>query len=307
MTTLKIGTRRSQLAMWQAGYVRNALLHAHAGIDVELVGLTTEGDKTLDVPLSEKGGKGLFLKELEQALLNGRVDIAVHSMKDVTVSLPDGLHIPVICERGDPHDAFVSSRYGELRELPAGAVVGTCSLRRQALLRYRFPELNVVNLRGNVNTRLQRLDDGDFDAIILAAAGLQRLEMTNRIRQSIPTGIMLPAVGQGAVGIECREDDINTGRLLQPLDHALSHARVAAERAANAHLGGGCHMPVAAFATIDDEQLQVRGMVGWPDGSEVLFAQVQGRLQQAERIGINLADDLLVQGAAAILQDTYGD
>jgi len=189
MTTLRIGTRRSDLAMWQAVFVRDALLRAHSGLHIELVGITTEGDRTLDVPLAEKGGKGLFLKELEQALLDGRIDLAVHSMKDVTVTEPDGLHIPVICEREDPHDALVSTRFGDLCELPDGAVVGTCSLRRQSLLRYRFPQLKVENLRGNVNRRLQRLDDGDFDAIILAAAGLLRLQMAGRIRQRIPTGM----------------------------------------------------------------------------------------------------------------------
>jgi hydroxymethylbilane synthase len=303
MITLRIGTRRSDLAMWQAVFVRDALLRAHSGLRVELVGITTEGDRTLDVPLAAKGGKGLFLKELEQALLDGRIDLAVHSMKDVTVTEPEGLHIPVICEREDPRDALVSTHFGDLRELPAGAVVGTCSLRRQALLRHRFPELTVENLRGNVNRRLQRLDDGDFDAIILAAAGLLRLQMAGRIRQSICTGIMLPAVGQGAVGVQCRADDAKTTVLLAPLDHVPTHTRVRAERAANAHLGGGCHVPIGAFAEIKEGQLHLRGLVGRPDGSEVLFASAEGSASDAKAVGHALADDLLGQGAGAILQE----
>ena len=303
MTTLRIGTRRSDLAMWQAVFVRDALLRAHSGLHIELVGITTEGDRTLDVPLAEKGGKGLFLKELEQALLDGRIDLAVHSMKDVTVTEPDGLHIPVICEREDPHDALVSTRFGDLSELPDGAVVGTCSLRRQSLLRYRFPQLKVENLRGNVNRRLQRLDDGDFDAIILAAAGLLRLQMAGRIRQRIPTGIMLPAVGQGAVGVQCRADDAKTTSLLAPLDHVPTHARITAERAANAHLGGGCHLPIGAFAEIEGEQLRLRGLVGRPDGSNILFASAKGLVSEAEAVGHTLADDLLGQGAKALLQE----
>ena len=303
MTTLRIGTRRSDLAMWQAVFVRDALLQTHSGLQIELVGITTEGDRTLDVPLAEKGGKGLFLKELEQALLDGRIDLAVHSMKDVTVTEPDGLHIPVICEREDPHDALVSSRFGDLHELPDGAVVGTCSLRRQSLLRYRFPQLKVENLRGNVNRRLQRLDDGGFDAIILATAGLLRLQMAERIRQRIPTDIMLPAVGQGAVGVQCRSDDADTTALLMPLDHAPTHARITAERAANAHLGGGCHLPIGAFAEIEGEQLHLRGLVGRPDGSEILFASAKGLVSEAEAVGHTLADDLLDQGAKALLQE----
>ena len=303
MTTLRIGTRRSDLAMWQAVFVRDALLQTHSGLQIELVGITTEGDRTLDVPLAEKGGKGLFLKELEQALLDGRIDLAVHSMKDVTVTEPDGLHIPVICEREDPHDALVSPRFGDLHELPDGAVVGTCSLRRQSLLRYRFPQLKVENLRGNVNRRLQRLDDGGFDAIILATAGLLRLQMAERIRQRIPTDIMLPAVGQGAVGVQCRSDDADTTALLMPLDHAPTHARITAERAANAHLGGGCHLPIGAFAEIEGEQLHLRGLVGRPDGSEILFASAKGLVSEAEAVGHTLADDLLDQGAKALLQE----
>ncbi|MDP6919869.1 MAG: hydroxymethylbilane synthase [Arenicellales bacterium] len=302
MTILRIGTRRSDLAMWQAVFVRDAIMRAHPDLNIELVGITTEGDRTLDVPLASKGGKGLFLKELEQALLEHRIDLAVHSMKDVTVTEPEGLHIPVICERENPCDALVSSRYADLQDLPVGAVVGTCSLRRQAVLRHRFPELEVENLRGNINRRLARLDAGDFDAIILATAGLVRLQMQERIRQIIAPEVMLPAVGQGAVGIQCRLDDDETSRLLSPLDHPATHLRVRAERAVNAELGGGCHVPIGAYAEIQGEQLSLCGLVGRPDGSEVLFAAAEGQLADPEAIGRALAEDLLSQGAQTILQ-----
>ena len=288
--------------MWQAVFVRDALMREHPDLNVELVGITTEGDRTLDVPLASKGGKGLFLKELEQALLEHRIDVAVHSMKDVTVTEPEGLHIPVICERENPCDALVSPRYADLQDLPAGAVVGTCSLRRQAVLRHRFPDLEVENLRGNVNRRLARLDAGDFDAIILATAGLVRLQMQERIRQVIAPEVMLPAVGQGAVGVQCRLDDDETTGLLSPLDHESTHRRVRAERAVNAELGGGCHVPIGAYAEIQGEQLCLRGLVGRPDGSEVLFASTEGQLSDPEAIGCALAENLLSQGAQAILQ-----
>jgi len=288
--------------MWQAVFVRDALMREHPDLNVELVGITTEGDRTLDVPLASKGGKGLFLKELEQALLEHRIDLAVHSMKDVTVTEPEGLHIPVICERENPCDALVSPRYADLQDLPAGAVVGTCSLRRQAVLRHRFPDLEVENLRGNVNRRLARLDAGDFDAIILATAGLVRLQMQERIRQVIAPEVMLPAVGQGAVGVQCRLDDDETTGLLSPLDHESTHQRVRAERAVNAELGGGCHVPIGAYAEIQGEQLCLRGLVGRPDGSEILFAGAEGHLSGPEAIGRVLAEDLLSQGAQTILQ-----
>ena len=288
--------------MWQALFVRDALLRAYPDLEVELVGITTEGDRTLDVPLAAKGGKGLFLKELEQALLERRIDVAVHSMKDVTVIEPAGLHIPVICERENPCDALVSAHFSQLEDLPAGAVVGTCSLRRQAILRHRFPDLQVENLRGTVNRRLARLDAGDFDAIILAAAGLMRLEMPERIREVIAPQVMLPAVGQGAVGVQCRQDDDETTALLTPLDDPQTHLRVKAERAVNAALGGGCHVPIAAYAEIQDEQLTLRGLVGQPDGSEVLFADAVGPSSSPEAVGRTVAQDLLSQGAKRILQ-----
>ena len=304
---LRIGTRRSPLAMWQASYVRDALLTDHPNIEIKLVGISTQGDKTLDVPLSSKGGKGLFLKELQQALLDGQIDLAVHSMKDVTVTLPAGLHIVAICEREDPRDALVSARYADLSAFPAGAIVGTCSLRRQCLLRFRYPDLSVMDLRGNVNTRLRRLDDGEFDGIILAAAGLKRLDMEDRIRQVIPTDLMLPAVGQGALGIECREEDDHTNRLLMPLDHKLTRMRVTAERAVNERLDGGCHVPLTAYAEVIGDGLRIRGVVGRPDGTNVLTGEAQGTLHQAEELGQQLADDLLERGAGQVLKDLYGN
>ena len=299
---VKIGTRRSDLAMWQAEFVRDELIRHHPDIEVELVGVTTEGDRTLDVPLSEKGGKGLFLKEIEKELLNHNVDIAVHSMKDVTITDPVGLHIPVICERASPFDALVSTQYENLESLPKNARVGTCSLRRQSILRHRFPDLEVENLRGNVNRRLQRLDNGDFDAIILAAAGLHRLDMADRIRQVIAPEVMLPAVGQGAVGVQCREDDENIIELIRPLNHLATQCRVQAERAANARLGGGCHVPVGAFAELDNGLLELRGFVGDPDGSQLIFADMQGVKDAPNQTGYALAEKLLAQGAARILE-----
>ena len=307
MRKIRIGTRESQLALWQAEYVRGELLKHHRELEVELVGMTTEGDKTLDVPLSEKGGKGLFLKELERALIDESVDIAVHSMKDVTVTLPDGLVISIICEREDPRDAFVSNQWAELDQLPEGARVGTCSLRRQFLLRHYYPHLDVINLRGNVNTRLKRLDQGYYEAIILAAAGLMRLNMEGRIRSRLSTEQFLPAVGQGAVGIECRQADTQTLELLKPLNHGPSQIRVAAERAANARLGGGCHVPLAAYAELEGESLWLRGLVGRPDGSLMLTAEARGSAAQPEALGNEVAARLLAQGAGEILEEVYTD
>ena len=264
---LKIGTRKSPLALWQAHYVKDRLLALHAGLDIELVEIVSSGDKHLKTALAKVGGKGLFLKELENGLLDNSVDIAVHSMKDVTVELPEGLHIPVICKREDPSDAFVSNHYDSLANLPANAKVGTCSLRRKSQIAARYPTLQLIDLRGNVNTRLQRLDDGDFDAIILASAGLMRLEFDQRIRQRISVDEILPAVGQGAVGIECRAADTRVNQLIAPLNCEATFIRVTAERAANKMLGGGCHVPVAAFAELQHGQLSMRAKVGTVDGS----------------------------------------
>lgn len=303
--TLRIATRKSQLALWQAYFVRDQLRAHHPDLGIEIVELVSEGDRTLDIPLARVGGKGLFLKELEQALVSGDCDIAVHSMKDVTVTLPEGLVIETICPREDPRDAFVSNRYDCLDAMPDGAVVGTCSLRRGCQLRAAYPGLEVRNLRGNVNTRLSRLDNGDYDALILAASGLMRLDFHHRIRDRLDADRMLPAVGQGAVGIECRESDAEVRRLLQPLGDHDSTLRVLAERAANAALGGGCHVPVAVYAEIDREQMDVRGLVGEVDGSRILRARATGNPADAELLGRQVAEDLLAQGAAQILAAVY--
>ena len=303
--SVRIATRKSQLALWQAHYVRNRLLDHHPGLSVEIVELVSEGDRTLDVPLARVGGKGLFLKELEQAILRDDCDIAVHSMKDVTVTLPEGLTIETICPREDPRDAFVSNRFDAIDKLPDGAIVGTCSLRRGCQIRAAFPRLDVQNLRGNVNTRLARLDNGDYDALILAAAGLVRLDFHHRIRQYLDTDTMLPAVGQGAVGIECRTDDQRIRRLLEPLGDAEATLRVRAERAANAELGGGCHVPVAVYAEIEGGVMRVRGLVGQPDGSRVLRAEARGAPAEAEALGRGVARELLGQGGGEILASVY--
>ncbi|MFZ5592666.1 MAG: hydroxymethylbilane synthase [Pseudomonadota bacterium] len=302
---VRIATRKSPLALWQAEYVRDRLLELHPGIQVELVKMTTQGDKILDSPLAKIGGKGLFVKELEQGLLEGRADIAVHSMKDVPAEFPPGLHLAVICEREDPRDAFVSNKHATLDDLPQGARVGTSSLRRQCQLCARRPDLEILTLRGNVNTRLAKLDAGEFDAIILASAGLKRLGMANRITAYIDTSISLPAVGQGAVGIECRENDPRINALLTPLNHAPTHIRVVAERAMNRRLEGGCQVPIAGYAVLESDTITLRGLVGRPDGSEMVRGEISGAAAAAEDLGQRLADDLLARGAAAILKDVY--
>ncbi len=305
MKKIRIGTRKSPLALWQAHDVRDRLQQAHPGIEVEIVKMSTEGDRILDTPLARVGGKGLFVKELENGLLGGDVDIAVHSMKDVTVELPAGLYIPVICEREDPTDAFVSKVFANLDDLPPGARVGTSSLRRQCQLQAAYPDFDIISLRGNVNTRLKKLDDGEYDAIILASAGLKRLGFHERIRAQIPTNVSLPAVGQGAVGIECRIDDADTLAAIAPLDHAETHTRIVAERALNATLEGGCQVPIAAHAEIAGESLYLRALVGRVDGSEIVRAAQSGPLAQAQQLGEAVAADLLSQGAGEILKEVY--
>lgn len=302
-----IATRESPLALWQAYYVRDALRRLHTGIDVEILGMTSRGDQLLEVPLAKVGGKGLFVKELETALLDGRAHIAVHSMKDVPMAFPEGLELGIICEREEPADAFVSNRYERLEELPPGAVVGTSSLRRECQLRERRPDLEVTFLRGNVNSRLRKLDEGQYDAIILACAGLIRLEMGDRIRSRIPVEESLPAGGQGAVGVEMRREDARTRELLAPLHHGPTAERVRAERALNRHLQGGCEVPIASFAVHEGpDRLWLRGLVGRPDGSSTLRAEERGATADAEAIGVAVAEQLLAQGAAAILAEVYG-
>ncbi|MGU9956486.1 MAG: hydroxymethylbilane synthase [Arenicellales bacterium WSBS_2016_MAG_OTU3] len=305
MKLIRIGTRHSRLALWQANYVADALKRHHAGLAVELVKITTQGDKTLGIPLATVGGKGLFLKELETALLAKEIDIAVHSIKDVTINFPDGLHLPVICERADPRDAFVSNTYSELAAMPAGSRVGTCSLRRKSILKNAFPDLEFIDLRGNVDTRLARLDAGDFDAIILASAGLKRLELHDRIKQNISEEVCLPAVGQGAVGIECRNQDQKTHELIMPLHHAATAQCVLAERAVNKALDGGCHVPVALHAIHQNGEIFLRGRVAAVDGSRVLTAQASGPKEHPETIASKVATDLLAQGAGDILAQAY--
>lgn len=298
---IRIATRTSPLALWQAEHVAARLQALHSDLQIELVGMTTRGDKILDSPLSRIGGKGLFVKELEIGMLEGSADIAVHSMKDVPMEFPEGLHLAVIMEREDPRDAFVSNNYHSLEELPAGAVVGTCSLRRQMQLLARYPELKIKDLRGNIHTRLVKLDNGEYDAIILAAAGLLRMQFETRITAYLSPEQSLPAVGQGAIGIECRVNDPRIEHLLTPLIHPETFIRVRAERAMNQRLNGGCQVPIAGFAELAGEQLRMRGLLGHPDGSALFRAELIGSAQDPETLGIAIAESLLVQGGDKIL------
>lgn len=304
---VKIATRKSPLAIWQAEYVRDRLIALHPGLQVELVRMSTQGDIILDTPLAKVGGKGLFVKELEQGMLAGEADIAVHSMKDVPVEFPEGLHLAVVCERDDPRDAFVSNNHASLDDLPQGARVGTSSLRRECQVRSYRPDLVVLPLRGNVNTRLAKLDDGQFDAIILASAGLKRLGFDERIRSSLTPEQSLPAIGQGAVGIETRIDDEEINALIAPLSCEHTEIVVSAERAMNKRLAGGCQVPIAGFALLEDGELWMRGIVGKPDGSEMLYAEAKAKAADAEKLGVDLAENLLAQGADRILAEVYGD
>jgi len=306
MSVLRIATRKSKLALWQAEFVKAELQKFHPELEVELVTFTTQGDKILDTPLAKIGGKGLFVKELEVAMLDGRADIAVHSMKDVPMEFPEGLGLAVICEREDPTDAFVSNNHKRFEDLPQGAHVGTSSLRRQCQLLAARPDLKVTSLRGNVQTRLGKLDNGDYDAIILASAGLIRLKLEDRIAQAINDDISLPAGGQGAVGIECRADDDVTKALLAPLNHPDTAYRVESERAMNKRLNGGCQVPIACYATLNGDELNLRGLVGSENGDEIIRTQVSGNVAQAEQLGIKAAENLLEQGAARILSAVYG-
>ena len=305
MNLVRIATRKSALALWQANFVKAELEAAHPGLQVELVPMSTQGDKILDTPLAKIGGKGLFVKELETAMLEGRADIAVHSMKDVPVDFPEGLMLHTICQREDPRDAFVSNTYQQLADLPQGAVVGTSSLRRQCQIKAMRPDLQIKDLRGNVNTRLAKLDAGDFDAIILASAGLIRLGFEARIASFLAVDTSLPANGQGAVGIECRSDDLAVQQLLAPLEHQETRICVLAERAMNRKLQGGCQVPIGAFAVLQHNELWLRGLVGQLDGSEILRSEIKGEATQAEELGTQLAEQLLALGADRILDAVY--
>jgi len=302
---IRIATRNSPLALWQANYIAEQLRRIHPGLKTELVKMTTRGDKILDAPLAKIGGKGLFVKELEQGLLEGRADIAVHSMKDVPVDFPDGLELKVILAREDPCDALVSNHYRCLDDLPSDARIGTSSLRRQSQITQAIPGCQILPLRGNVNTRLAKLDTGQFDAIILAAAGLKRLAMADRIRQIIPTSISLPAVGQGALGIECRVGDDCIADVINVLHDNETQQCVIAERAMNERLEGGCQVPIAGFARFQDGGLFMQGLVGTPNGQQIIRAQRQGLVDQAKVIGYEIAEELLAKGAKKILQAIY--
>ena len=309
LTSIRIATRKSQLALWQAEHVRARLMQLHGSLQVELVQLSTQGDKILDVPLAKIGGKGLFVKELEAAILDGRADIAVHSIKDVPMELPPGLHMPVILERAAPTDAFVSNRYKLMSELPLGARLGTSSLRRRSQLQALRPDLNIANLRGNVNTRLQKLDDGEFDAVILATAGLQRLDFSERINEELPPELCLPAVGQGAIGIESRAGDDSVQELIAQLHHQPTADCVIAERAFNRRLQGGCQVPIAGYAIRSEEnghcELRLRGLVSSENGSQVVRDEISGPVSDAEQLGISLANSLLDAGAGKLLESLW--
>lgn len=299
--SLVIATRESPLALWQAKWVQQQLQKIYPTLSVTLLGLTTTADQTLNTTLQKIGGKGLFVKELEDALLNGQADIAVHSMKDVPMDLAPEFFIAAVCERDDPHDAFVSNDYQTLFELPAGAKVGTSSLRRQSQLAALRPDLQLVNLRGNINTRLLRLDAGEFAAIILAAAGLKRLGLNERIRSVLTIEQVLPAAGQGALAIECLASNQHVIDLMAPLNHAQTDACVTAERALCRRLGGGCQVPIGAFAELLNDHVKLRGLVGRPDGTLLLHAEHRGATQTVDALGVNVAEQLLEKGAANIL------
>jgi len=304
---IRIATRQSPLALWQAEHVKAQLLQHHPELEVELVSMQTQGDRILDTPLSLVGGKGLFIKELEQALYEQQADIAVHSMKDVTVDMPEGLQLPVILKREDPHDVFISKIHKRISDLPQGAVVGTSSLRRKCQLMAWRGDLNIKDLRGNVGTRLNKLDDGEYDAIILAAAGVMRLGLEDRISEIIPTDIILPAIGQGAIGIQMRTGDDDVLEKICLLNHETTQQQVEAERVVSRHLYGGCQLPIAAYAEIDRDQINIIAMVGRVDGSEIIKDSVSGNLQQREALGLQLAETLLKNGADDILEEYLHD
>ncbi|MDP2029565.1 MAG: hydroxymethylbilane synthase [Thiobacillus sp.] len=301
MHTLTIASRESALAMWQAEHIRDRLRALHPGCSVSILGMTTRGDQILDVTLSKIGGKGLFVKELEVALEAGQADLAVHSMKDVPMELPPGFELVVIGEREDPRDAFVSNQYERLSDLPPGGVVGTSSLRREAQLRARYPHLTVKPLRGNVGTRLKKLDEGQFDAILLAAAGLKRLGLGARIKSLLSVEDSIPAAGQGALGIEIRSDKPAVAAMLVALNHPETAACVRAERQVSRVLGGSCQVPLGAHATLQGDMLHIAGFVANPDGSQFIHDVAAGDMRDPEAVGQMLADKLLAQGARAIL------
>ena len=299
---IKIATRKSALALWQAEEVSRLLRNTHGNdLEIELIKMTTTGDQLLQESLATQGGKGLFVKELERGLLEYDADIAVHSMKDVPIEFPQSLHLPVILERANPYDAFVSNTYDDLDALPKNAIVGTSSARRACQIMASHPHLEIKLLRGNVNTRLAKLDDGQYDAIILAVAGLQRLGFNKRIRTQISAETSLPAIGQGAIGIECREDDTEIENLIVPLNHMETHICVAAERAISQSLEGGCQLPIAGFAQLNNDEIRLRALVGMPDGSKLCRSEATGAKSNPIELGQQVATDLRRLGATEIL------
>lgn len=301
MEKIRLATRESALALWQTEHVAARLREAHPGLEVELVPMTTRGDQVLDQPLAEIGGKGLFLKELEVAMLEGRADAAVHSLKDVPMELEGPFELAAVLGRADPFDAFVSNQFESLEELPFGARVGTSSLRRQALLRAHRPDLKLLDLRGNVNTRLAKLDAGDYDAIVLACAGLERLGLGARIRERLQAPRFIPAAAQGAVAVECRQGDAATLALFAPLDHADTRACTRAERAMTRLLGGSCRVPIAAYATLKGDRLSLEGLVGDAKTGQTVRGYASGPVSEPEKLGEQVADMLVARGADALL------
>ena len=304
---IKIGTRASLLAVTQSTWVKEQIEKQHPGTTVELVKITTKGDKILDVPLAKVGGKGLFVKEIEDALLDGRADLAVHSMKDVPTDLPEELHLAIVTERENPKDAFISNKFGGVLELPQGATVGTSSLRRKSQLACLRPDLVIEDLRGNLDTRLRKLDEGQYDAIILAAAGLNRLGMSDRITSLFSPTQMLPAIGQGALGLELRRDDAELLEGIFFLNHAVTATAVTAERSFLLRLEGGCQVPIGAYATADEKQVILTGLIASVDGKEILKEEVSGPAENAAELGNGLAEKLLGMGGRQILDEVYGE
>lgn len=304
--TLKIATRKSPLALWQAEFVKAKLEQAHPGLEIILLPMSTKGDKILDVPLAKIGGKGLFIKELEDRMMAGEADIAVHSMKDVPMELPEGFALGAILERHAPTDAFVSNKYATFDELPQGAILGTSSLRRKAQLMAQRPDLDVRDLRGNVGTRLGKLDAGEYDAIVLATSGLIRLELNERIRHEIAPEVCLPAVTQGTLGIEYFEKDLETLEIIKVLNHRDTEIVSLAERGMNHRLEGGCQVPIGVYAELEGEdEISIRGLVGSVNGDTILKASTRGKRSDAVKLGVAVAEDLLAQGAKAILDEVY--
>lgn len=301
-TPLRIATRKSPLALWQAEEVARRLKSFHPNLEIELVPMTTKGDQILNSPLSKVGGKGLFVKELEVAMLEGRADIAVHSMKDVPMDFPEGLQLSAVLERDDPRDAFISDNYKSLDDLPDGAILGTSSLRRQTIIKSAYPKLEIKMLRGNINTRIAKLEAGEYDAIILAASGLKRMGFDERITAIIEPETMLPAVGQGALGIEGRCDDAAIDALLAPLCDNETTLRLTTERAMNNRLNGGCQIPVAGYSEVNGDQITLRGLIGFPDGSQIYRSEKSAPTTDTEALGIAVAEDLMAQGGDKVLE-----